>query len=146
MSFFCRQLHDLLSTELSVDLSVWSVRSVECSGICFRRVLFLTLTTAPTGPSQSLTPRYSTSIARATTHRSPQRTYPPASTDGYHPFHRTKHHSTKPPPRTKKHSTKADTTTLYTTNRLQLLNGETDNATTYIYILCLEFWHNFYFF
>ena len=31
---------------------------------------------------------------------------------------------------TKKHSTKADTTTLYTTNRLQLLNGETDNATT----------------
>ena len=46
------------------------------------------------------------------------------------PFHRTKHHSTKPTPRTKKHSTKADTTTLYTTNRLQLLNGETDNATT----------------
>ena len=33
-------------------------------------------------------------------------------------------------PHTKKHSTKADTTTLYTTNRLQLLNGETDNATT----------------
>ena len=24
--------------------------------------------------------------------------YPPASTDGYHPFHRTKYHSTKPPP------------------------------------------------
>ena len=58
------------------------------------------------------------------------RTYPPASTDGYHPFHRTKHHSTKPPPRTKMHSTTADTTTLYTTNRPQLLNGETDNATT----------------
>ena len=33
-------------------------------------------------------------------------------------------------PHTKKHSTKADTTTLYTTNLLQLLNGETDNATT----------------
>ena len=34
------------------------------------------------------------------------------------------------PPHIKKHSTKADTTTLKTTNPLQLLNGETDNATT----------------
>ena len=38
--------------------------------------------------------------------------------------------ATPPPPHTKKHSTKADTTTLYTTNPLQLLKGETDNATT----------------
>ncbi|CAH3180189.1 unnamed protein product [Porites lobata] len=36
--------------------------------------------------------------------------------------------ATPPPPTRRK--TKADTTTLYTTNQLQLLNGETDNATT----------------
>ena len=64
------------------------------------------------------------------THRSPQRTYLSVSTDGCHPFHWTNHHSTKSPPHIKKHSTKADTTTLKTTNPLQLLNGETDNATT----------------
>ena len=55
---------------------------------------------------------------------------PPASTDGCHPFHLTKHHSTKPPPHIKKHSTKADTATLYTTNLLLLLNRETGTATT----------------
>ncbi|CAH3108963.1 unnamed protein product [Porites lobata] len=81
---------------------------------------------------RTLTPRYSTS-----TREQP-------STD-HHKEHTRRHHQTAiipfvrqsiirpshpPPPRTKKHSTKADTTILYTMNRLQLLNGETDNATT----------------
>ena len=57
----------------------------------------LTRTTASTSLSQNLTPLYSKFIVRATIHRSPQRTYPLASTDGCHPCHRTKHHSTKPP-------------------------------------------------
>ena len=47
---------------------------------------------------QPYTKPNTTPIVRATTHRSPQRTYPPASTDSCHPFHWTKHHSTKPPP------------------------------------------------
>ena len=70
------------------------------------------------------------SIVTATTHRSPQRTHLPASTNDYHLFHQTRHHSTKPPLHTKKHSMKADTTTFYTTNRQWVLNGNTDNVTT----------------
>ena len=49
----------------------------------------------PTSPSQSLTPHYKTSTTRATTHQPPQITYPPASTKDCHPFHLTKHPSTK---------------------------------------------------
>lgn len=57
---------------------------------------------------------------------------PPASTNVYHPFHPTKHHSTKPPNHTKKHSTKTDTDTLYTMNQLHLADRrKTDNETTY---------------
>ena len=54
-------------------------------------------------------------------HRLPQRTYLPASTNDFHPFHRTTLHSTKPPTCTKKHLTKADinepTTTAKRKNR-----------------------------
>ena len=84
---------------------------------------------APTSLSQSISPHYSKPIKRATTHRLPQITYPLASTDGCHPFHRTKLYSTKPPPPLpspyQKHSTKADTITLYTSNQPRLPNGET---------------------
>lgn len=80
-------------------------------------------------PSQSLTLHFNAYIARIT-HRLPQRTYPPASTNGYRPFHKTKHLSTVPPLHTKKHSTKADIITLYTMIQPQLPNGETDNVTT----------------
>ena len=59
--------------------------------------------------SQSRTLHYNTFTARATTHRSPQRTSPPASTNDCHHYHRTRHHLTKPP---LQHSTKADTVTL----------------------------------
>ena len=62
--------------------------------------------------SQSRTLHYNTFTARATTHRSPQRTFPPASTNDCHHYHRTRHHLTKPPLHNKKHSTKADTVTL----------------------------------
>ena len=47
----------------------------------------------------------------------PQRTYTPASTKDCHPFHPTKHPSTKPLLHTKKHTTNAGTGTLYTTNQ-----------------------------
>ena len=55
---------------------------------------------------------------------------PPASTKGYHPFHLTKHPSTKPLRHTKKHSMNADTGTLYTTNHPRLTTEKTDNGTT----------------
>ena len=45
-----------------------------------------TWTKVPTSPSQSLIPHYITSTAKATTHQSPQRTYPPASINDCHPF------------------------------------------------------------
>ena len=79
----------------------------------------------PTSPSQSLTPHYKTSTAKATTHQPPQRTYPPALTKDCHPFHLTKHPSTKPLLHTKKHSTNADTGTLYTTNQPRLTTEKT---------------------
>ena len=67
---------------------------------------------------------------RAIIHRSPQRTYLPASTNDFHPFHQTKLHSTKPPPRTKKHLTKADTNTPSTTNPPRLPNAKTGSEAT----------------
>ena len=81
-----------------------------------------TWTKAPTSPSQILTPQYNTSTARASTHQSPQRTYPPASTNDCHPFNPTKRSSIKPPPHIKKHATNADISTLFITNYLQLPN------------------------
>ena len=83
----------------------------------------------PTSPSQSLTPHYKTSTARATTHQPPQITYPPASTKDCHSFHLTKHPSTKQ--KKKKHSTNADTSILYTTNQPRLTTEKTGNGTTY---------------
>ena len=83
----------------------------------------------PTSPSQSLTPHYKTSTARATTHQPPQITYPPASTKDCHSFHLTKHPSTEQ--KKKKHSTNADTSILYTTNQPRLTTGKTGNGTTY---------------
>ena len=71
-----------------------------------------------------------TSTARATTRPSLQRTFPPASTDAFHPYLPTKHPLTKPSPHTRKHSTKADTTTHYSMNLQQQTDGKTDNATT----------------
>ena len=76
-------------------------------------------------------PHYSTYTARAIIHRSPQRTYLPASTNDFHPFHQTKLHSTKPPLRTKKHLTKADINTPSTTNPPRLPNAKTDSETTF---------------
>ena len=78
--------------------------------------------TSPTwGPpppcEQSLTLHFSTSIATATTHRSPQRTYLPASTNDYHHFHQTKQHLTKPPFHTKKLSTRWKRIPLHSTLR-----------------------------
>ena len=46
---------------------------------------------------QSPTLHYSMFTTRATTHRSPQRTFPPASTNNCHHYHPTRHHLTKPP-------------------------------------------------
>lgn len=43
-------------------------------------------------------PHCSTYTTKAIIHRSPQRTYLPASTNDFYPFHRTKLHSTKSPP------------------------------------------------
>ena len=67
----------------------------------------------PTSPSQSLTPHYKTSTARATTHQPPQITYPPASTKDCHSFHLTKHPSTKQ----KKKSTRRMRIPVYSTLR-----------------------------
>ena len=48
----------------------------------------------------------------------PQRTYPLASINDCHPFHQTKHHSTKPPPPPSPTSKALDESgSLYTTNR-----------------------------
>ena len=66
--------------------------------VSFLDVTFNLKNSTYTGPTQSLTPHYSTYTAKAIIHRSPQRTYLPASTNDFHPFHRTKLHSTKPPP------------------------------------------------
>ena len=71
------------------------------------------------------------STARATTHQPPQRTYPPASTKDCHPFHPTKHLSTKPLLHNQNYSTNADTGTPYTTNHPRLTTEKTDNGTTY---------------
>ena len=43
---------------------------------------------------QSRTLHYNTFTARATTHRSPQRTFPPASTNDCHHYHPTRYHLT----------------------------------------------------
>ena len=66
-----------------------------------------------------------------TTHQPPQRTYPPASTKDCHPFHPTKHPSTKPLLHNKKYSTNADTGRPYTTNHPRLTTEKTDNGTTF---------------
>ena len=52
---------------------------------------------------QPYTKHYCTYTTRAIIHRSPQRTYLPASTNDFHPFHRTKPQSTKPLLHTRKH-------------------------------------------
>ena len=48
-------------------------------------------------------PNTSLQYVHRESHQSPRRTSPPASTNDFHPFHRTRHHSTKPPLHTKKH-------------------------------------------